>query len=74
MWGDAEAQKLVLLLRAINYNFGMQTYSMVFITTLEGISAISNTLSEEGDTVAGVIAVTTDSQNGKCCIARSPLR
>ena len=44
-WTETEAQKIALTLRTMNYNVGMQMYTMVFITTLEGISAISHALS-----------------------------
>ena len=60
-----EAQKLALLLRAINYNSGMQMYMMVFITTLEGISAISNTLNGEVNVQSGAIALMSESDSGK---------
>lgn len=63
-----EAQRITLTLRAINYNVGVQMYTMVFITTLKGISSISHALTGEGDVVqSGVIAI-TDSQNGRWLI------
>lgn len=63
-----EAQRIALTLRAINYNVGVQMYTMVFITTLKEISSISHALTGEGDVVqSGVIAI-TDSQNGRWLI------
>lgn len=65
-WTDTEAQRIALTLRAINYNVGVQMYTMVFITTLEGISSISHALNGEGDVIqSGVIATITDSLNGR---------
>ena len=54
---------LALIVRAINYNVGMQVYTVVFITTLEGIATAAEALSSDGDVVqSGVVAISIASK------------
>ena len=44
-WSSAEAKKLALLVRALNFNVGLQQITVTFITTLENISDVCSALS-----------------------------
>ena len=44
-WSSAEAKKLALLVRALNFNVGLQQYTVAYITTLENISDVCSALS-----------------------------
>lgn len=47
-----------MLVRAINYNLGKQMFTVVFITSLEGIIAISEAVKMDGDMVqSGVVGI-----------------
>ena len=58
VWTGEHAHKLTMLVRAINYNLGKQTFTIVFITSLEGIVAISEAIKMDGDKIQnGVVGI-----------------
>lgn len=64
MWTGQHAQKLTMLVRAINYNLGKQMFTVVFLTHLEGIATISQAVKMDGDMVqSGVVGISV----GMCC-------
>lgn len=57
-WTGEHAHKLTMLVRAINYNLGKQMFTVVFISSLEGIIAISEAVKMDGDVVqSGVVGI-----------------
>lgn len=63
-WGAKEVKQLCLLVRALNYGVGKQQYTVVFVTSLEGISSITSSLA--GDTLKTGVCVLTGSKKGIC--------
>ena len=64
--------QLALLVRAMNYSVGKQEYTVVFITTLAGISAVTSSIHlQGGDKVKTGVCVTVEEGNlniGECCM------
>ena len=50
-------QQASLLVRALNYNVGLQKYAILFITSLEGIAGLSSVLKESDHVFTGVCAL-----------------
>ena len=44
MWGEQEAKQLALLIQALNYSMGKEQYTVVFLSSLLGISAVVSSL------------------------------
>ena len=46
-WSTSNVKQITLLIRAINFKAGLQQYTTVYITSLEGIAALCNILKKE---------------------------
>ena len=57
--GHVKKQRLALLVRAVNYNVGLQKFTVVFLTSLEEIGSLCCCLRSEYDALqTGVCALT----------------
>lgn len=50
-WYIDEAKQATLLIRALNFNVGLQKYIILFITSLEGIASLSAGLRNECENI-----------------------
>lgn len=61
-WYLEEAKQAALLVRALNFNVGLQKYMVLFITNLLGIAGLSSALKDESDNIqTGVCVIEGDS-------------
>ena len=59
-WYVDEAKQAALLVRALNFNVGLQKYMVVFITNLQGIAYLSTKLKSEGEIFTGILVIERD--------------
>ena len=64
MWGDQEAKQLALLIRALNYSMGKQQYTVVFLSSLLGMSAVVSSLNATSALKTGVCAINNTKAEG----------
>ena len=68
MWGDQEAKQLALLIRALNYSMGKQQYTVVFLSSLLGISAVVLSLNATSALKTGVCAIINTKAEGNAAV------
>lgn len=54
-WSSEESKKLTMLVRALNFNVGLQQYTVALVTELEEVASVCRILREEESHVQAAV-------------------